>query len=616
MTANSSRRRVDSEPTGSDGQNPAHKGQTAYEKLLAPGLSTRFLTIKSASASEERISCEVCEVPFGDKIRFEALSYRWGKEQATESILVNGVETRIQQNLLDALRHLRSNHVEEGGKRYWIDALCINQKDKDERNAQVKIMGKIYFRASVVIIWLGKEYEKYGKELPQLQQLGREAGTASAAMAQATVPGDAEVAEGTTNSSTPGLNLAKALYHDKYWNRVWIVQEAGLAGRLIVCFGNCITSWDNFIHLLTMHNVGSEGPLKLHNLRRRQYEGSRKFLQLLRDYKNAACQESRDKVYGLVGLASDVQFFPIDYRKSLFEVWKDVMVFANGFGMLDENEIISVGGLVKYLLMGTECEPLDQMLRSYVSKHDTSALTDNSEPPAAFRIPAKVLGCVTDISFRPDEIVSDPSKQERWEQMVQVRYPDDAESAHAESDRLLRTILTPGGPDPTTACYSYSSAVQWTEARFPYEQYSGWPGIGQLINKLQASSRERSNEDGSKEHQGLLTKRAQLYQLKSIRGRIDWKMGIASGQVQLGDLICWVASSRMAIILRPQINGDQWTFHAVGTAFVTKDLVGISVEAHRQRYEKLTQQARASTVNLDATFVFILLDDKSWRGCS
>lgn len=40
---------------------------------------------------------------------------------------------------------------------FWIDALCINQADLEERSAQVQIMPQIYTKASCVIVWLGDD---------------------------------------------------------------------------------------------------------------------------------------------------------------------------------------------------------------------------------------------------------------------------------------------------------------------------------------------------------------------------------------------------------------------------------------------------------------------------
>ncbi|KAH6711201.1 hypothetical protein BKA61DRAFT_488615, partial [Leptodontidium sp. MPI-SDFR-AT-0119] len=55
--------------------------------------------------------------------KYEALSYAWGNEDANESIIIDGKSLAIRSNLAAALR-----------QRIWIDAICINQADVDERN--------------------------------------------------------------------------------------------------------------------------------------------------------------------------------------------------------------------------------------------------------------------------------------------------------------------------------------------------------------------------------------------------------------------------------------------------------------------------------------------------
>lgn len=40
---------------------------------------------------------------------------------------------------------------------FWVDAICINQDDLEERSAQVQIMPQIYSKASCVIVWLGDD---------------------------------------------------------------------------------------------------------------------------------------------------------------------------------------------------------------------------------------------------------------------------------------------------------------------------------------------------------------------------------------------------------------------------------------------------------------------------
>jgi hypothetical protein len=39
----------------------------------------------------------------------------------------------------------------------WVDAICINQRNSEERTQQVRLMAKIYSKAHRVIVWLGEE---------------------------------------------------------------------------------------------------------------------------------------------------------------------------------------------------------------------------------------------------------------------------------------------------------------------------------------------------------------------------------------------------------------------------------------------------------------------------
>lgn len=618
MTANSSRRRVDVEPASSQAQNAALEGQTPYKPLDKVVSSTRFLTIQSASSSDDRISCEVSEIPFGELPVFEALSYQWGDKTAAECILLNGVECKVKQNLLDALFYLRDSR--RMGSLLWIDALCIDQENKDERSAQVRLMRAIYYRASRVIVWLGKRYEEYAASLSQLQALGKgpkgevTIGT-EVARPNSTASQD-EVAKTAYDEDASSLSLAKDLYRNEYWNRVWIVQEVGLAAELTVCIGNYEADWNSFINSLALKIVGTEGPFRLHKQRLGRHNGSCGLLKLLHEYKDAQCKESRDKVYGLIGLATDARLFPIDYYKSPFEVWKDVMEFAYGRDMFKDDEVISTGSLVKYLLMGKECNPLDHILRP---AEETTPIIRNSDSSKGFQVPAKVLGCVRHIGPRPNEIVNDPMKQELWEDKVHMHNIDAAGPAHAESDMLLKEVLRPNGQDLARACFTYSSDVQW-----PVERYRAAFGLhahssnARIVEKLQANMIEPqygSKPENMHKESGTGVR---LYQMLSFFRRKDFRIGLASDQVQLGDLICWVASSSMAIILRPRFdsNTDGYILQAIGTAAVASDLQGTTVEAHRHRHDNFPhgnpthwkQNDASLTVLLDATFVFIMLE--------
>jgi Heterokaryon incompatibility protein (HET) len=85
---------------------------------------------------------------------YEAVSYFWGERLHPTTIQIDGRPFRVTSNLESALQHLR--HRDEGQhRRLWVDAICINQKDTQERGQQVRQMFHIYNGAKQVIIWLG-----------------------------------------------------------------------------------------------------------------------------------------------------------------------------------------------------------------------------------------------------------------------------------------------------------------------------------------------------------------------------------------------------------------------------------------------------------------------------
>lgn len=101
-------------------------------------------------------------------LSYEALSYCWGdgpldqpflcrtagnvEDGAVEGIKDSSEVIYISQNLESALRHLRR---EDDVRTIWIDQICINQHDNDEKAIQLPLMAEIYRGAQQVIVWLG-----------------------------------------------------------------------------------------------------------------------------------------------------------------------------------------------------------------------------------------------------------------------------------------------------------------------------------------------------------------------------------------------------------------------------------------------------------------------------
>jgi hypothetical protein len=87
---------------------------------------------------------------------YDALSYVWGSQPFSETILCNGKPLNITPTLSDTLRQLF--HFDEGSffiTPIWIDAICLNQQDPAELEIHVPLMCDIYSKASLVLVYLG-----------------------------------------------------------------------------------------------------------------------------------------------------------------------------------------------------------------------------------------------------------------------------------------------------------------------------------------------------------------------------------------------------------------------------------------------------------------------------
>lgn len=88
---------------------------------------------------------------------YVALSYTWGIGHRLHSIICNDAPLPVMENLFSALLNLRQT---DHDLVIWIDAVCINQDNVIERNAQVQYMMEIYKGASSVVVWIGHECDE------------------------------------------------------------------------------------------------------------------------------------------------------------------------------------------------------------------------------------------------------------------------------------------------------------------------------------------------------------------------------------------------------------------------------------------------------------------------
>lgn len=203
---------------------------------------------------DDIINISIRTVSLTDNPRFNALSYVWGDAAQQAPIRLGEIEISVTKNLEVALRHLRyhqSRSVEDIP--LWIDAICINQENSDERNREVKRMKDIYSRASRVLIWLGVG-DIYSDELfdrisdvefhtglKELQVTPRRAASRDELRAYYIF--------NTNIDARP------------WWGRIWVLQELVVATKdpIVLC-GEKVTAWTSLIGfqaLLRYVNNGS-----------------------------------------------------------------------------------------------------------------------------------------------------------------------------------------------------------------------------------------------------------------------------------------------------------------------------------------------------------------------
>jgi hypothetical protein len=89
------------------------------------------------------------------------LSYAWGSQEKPQYVSIDKGYLSITTNLYMALKRLRDCTLD---RILWIDAICINQDDMEERNRQVQSMAKIYAKATRVVVWLEESTAGNGGE--------------------------------------------------------------------------------------------------------------------------------------------------------------------------------------------------------------------------------------------------------------------------------------------------------------------------------------------------------------------------------------------------------------------------------------------------------------------
>jgi hypothetical protein len=254
---------------------------------------------------EEDLCCYIRHANLASRIHYEysALSYTWATEDgaAERSDLIHcgprQLDLAISRNCATALRRLR----QQGFKRtIWVDMICIDQRNSEERNHQVALMSEIYSKANQVLIYLGEPDAVSDQVFNFLCN---------------------ERFDQASRHSRPDFSVLKAFYTRRWFHRVWVIQEVAMARSALVICGQQVLLWDHMSSGLAL-NKFQDSKLFLPPPTLRigifNYNRDQTLLELLIATRRCASSDPRDKVFALLALVSDSERIPLhaDYTKS------------------------------------------------------------------------------------------------------------------------------------------------------------------------------------------------------------------------------------------------------------------------------------------------------------
>ncbi|PKS11710.1 hypothetical protein jhhlp_001698 [Lomentospora prolificans] len=264
--------------------------------------------------------------------RYTALSYTWGTADSDHDICeikVGGRPFFVRRNLFSFLSVAAKTGLYG---LIFIDAICINQLDNEDRRIQVQNMTSIYRNADEVISWLGIPAANRSKAMEALEQA------------------KSFEHKKWTKEQWEGF---RCISHHPYWSRIWVIQEVVLAQKVSVWCGQFR------FPISLLGGVGSPADTILTHrlrpfLRRRKdveavvgtmdeitaelwkptwvgdvYKSTvpDNLYELMAKFRDLGCSDPRDRLYGLLGIIHkrSAAAVEVDYSRDVRHAYRQAL---------------------------------------------------------------------------------------------------------------------------------------------------------------------------------------------------------------------------------------------------------------------------------------------------
>lgn len=197
--------------------------------------------------------------------KFVAISHTCD-DSGDQTLSVNGALVPVSQSVASLLAKLQQ---ETEPVSIWIDVLCVNHKDLEERSAQTAQLPNIFTAASSTTVWLGPAADGSDEAMGALDQLVDQHLTPAAQRFLLNALRKASLATSkNTNKAQDGADGASQAHSDKqrslddllqdlhnafrslmsrdYWTRLWSLQELVYTSKGVVMCGSRNLDLDRF----------------------------------------------------------------------------------------------------------------------------------------------------------------------------------------------------------------------------------------------------------------------------------------------------------------------------------------------------------------------------------
>ncbi|OCK99287.1 uncharacterized protein K441DRAFT_652727 [Cenococcum geophilum 1.58] len=320
--------------------------QYQYSKLESPN-HIRLIYLSSGDPHEP-LYCTIQHANLKDAPQYHALSYVWGDSRKPKRLQIGGNHyLDITLSLFHALRDVRATRAERMCYAVWADGVCINQADLDERAQQVSMMSSIYRQSTHIITYIGPEADNsklgldFAHELCSWEHRRRDSITLDPRLQMS--PKWTEL--GLPAPENPKWEALQSVLKRPWPGRAWIVQESllGIDPPIMVC-GRSSVHWMVLCQTVALARMGrlpaalsprggedlaARCLVNLGGLRQGIWSEKRELaiplLTLLEICHDHQCSDPRDKIFSLLGVASDRDALGIEvnYRTTISDLYTE-----------------------------------------------------------------------------------------------------------------------------------------------------------------------------------------------------------------------------------------------------------------------------------------------------